>query len=138
VFPAGFRNSGSDKDKEIVLRVVRNTNCDGILTIALVNQETETSYVPGTAYAGGGMGYYGTFSSYYAYGYSSFYSPGYYTTDKTYYIETNLFDVASEKLVWSGRSKTYNPSSLDDFLQGYEKAIAQQMRKDGLVKPVAH
>ena len=60
---------------------------------------------------------------------------GYYQTEKVYYIQTNLFDAKTEKLIWSAQSKTYEPSSLDDFLQGYEKAISEQMVKDGLVAP---
>jgi hypothetical protein len=127
VFPPDFHSSGNDKSKDTVLSRIRATNCDGILTSALINKETEVSYVPGS--------YGATFGGYYGYGYGRFYSPGYYQTEKVYYIQTNLFDAKTEKLVWSAQSKTYDPSSLDDFLQGYEKAIAEQMVKDGLVAP---
>ena len=138
VFPPDFHSSGNDKDKEVVLKAIRDKNCDGILTIALVNKETETHYVPGTGvYPAPGFGHYGTFGAYWAYGYNSFYQPGYYENTKVYYIETNLYDATSEKLVWSAQSKTYDPSSLDDFLKGYEKAMAEQVVKDGLVAPTA-
>jgi hypothetical protein len=131
VFPPNFHSSGEDKSKDTVLARVRATKCDGIFTIALINKETETSYVPGSA------NYYGSFGMYYGYGYGSFYSPGYYQTDKIYYIQTNLFDAQSEKLIWSAHSKTYNPESLTDFLKGYQKAITDQVVKDGLVAPSA-
>jgi len=138
VFPVSFHSSGGDKNQDTVLSKIRATNCDAILTIAMVNKETATRYVPGS---GGvypyGVGYYGTFGAYYGYGYNSFYSPGYYTTDKIYYLETNLYDAATEKLVWSAQSKTYNPSSLDDFLQGYEKAMTQQVARDNLITPAS-
>jgi hypothetical protein len=138
VFPPDFHSSGNDKDKDAVLKTIRDKNCDGILTIALVNKETETHYVPGTGvYPAPGFGYYGSFGAYWAYGYNSFYQPGYYENTKVYYIETNLYDAATEKLVWSAQSKTYDPSSLDDFLKGYEKAMAEQVVKDGLVAPSA-
>lgn len=137
-FPPDFHSSGNDKDKNVVLQKIHDTSCDGIMTIAMVNKETETRYVPGSnAYPVVGVGYYGTFGAYYAYGYNSFYSPGYYTTDKTYYLETNLYDAATEKLVWSAQSKTYDPSSLEGFLKGYEKTLSQQVIKDGLVQPAA-
>jgi hypothetical protein len=136
IFPANFHSSGNDKDKDAVLKAIRETNADGILTLALVNKENETRYVPGSGgYPVGG--YYGTFGAYYGYGYNSFYSPGYYTNDKIYYVETNLYDAKTENLVWSAQSKTVNPSSIDDFMKGYEKAIAEQLIKDGLVKPAA-
>ena len=136
VFPPDFHTSGNDKDKDVLLQKIRDNGCDGILTIALVNKETETRYVPGsTAYPVAGFGYYGTFGAYYAYGYNNFYSPGYYTNDKVYYVETNIYDVTTEKLVWSAQSKTYDPASLDSFIQDYEKAISQQVIKDGLILP---
>lgn len=137
VFPPEFHSSGADKSDDAVIGKIRANNCDGILTIALVNKETTTRYVPGN---GGiypyGVGYYGTFGAYYAYGYNSFYSPGYYTTDKVYYLETNLYDANTEKLVWSAQSQTYNPPNLDSFLASYEKAITEQVIKDNLVAPV--
>ena len=133
VFPPDFHSSGNDKNKDTILAKVRATNCDGIFTIALVNKETQTSYVQGS----GPVGPYGTFGMYYGYGYGSFYSPGYYQTDKIYYIQTNIFDAKTEKLIWSAQSKTYNPDSLDDFLKGYEQAITDQIIKDGLVAPAA-
>lgn len=139
VFPPDFHTSGNDKDKDTVLKIIRRAGCDGIFTIALEDKETDTHYVPGTAsiYPSVRVAYYGAFGTYYRYGYNTFYSPGYYTTDKTYYLETNLYDVADEKLIWSAQSKTYNPSSLDSFLQDYEQAITKQVIKDGLVAPQA-
>ena len=134
IFPPDFHSSGNDKSKDSVLARIHATNCDGILTIALLNKETEMSYVQGTAYAGGP---YRTFGGYYGYGYGSFYSPGYYQEDKIYSIQTNLYDAKNENLIWSAQSKTVNPSSLDDFLQGYEKAIAEQVVKDGVMAPAA-
>ena len=136
VFTPNFHSSGGDNNQDTVLRKIRATNCDAILTIAMVNKETETRYVPGSGRVYPyGVGYYGTFGAYYGYGYKRFYSPGYYTTDKIYYLETNLYDAATERLVWSAQSKTYNPSSLDDFLQGYEKAMTKQVARDNLIAP---
>jgi hypothetical protein len=136
--PPNFRSGDATKDKNLLLSKINETNCDGILTVSLIRQDNETRYVPGTTnYYPMGAGYYGGFGSYYAYGYSNYYSPGYYTDDKIYYLEANLYDAASEKLVWSAQSKTYNPTSLDDFLEGYTKALAEQMNKDGIMTPPA-
>lgn len=131
--PPNFRSGDVTRDKDLLMSKINETKCDGILTVALVRQENETRYVPGTSSYYPMGGYYGGFGSYYAYGYGSYYSPGYYTDDKIYYLEANLYDTATEKLVWSAQSKTYNPSSLDDFLSGYTQALADQMTKDGIM-----
>lgn len=136
--PPNFRSGDATKDKDLLISKIRETNCDGILTVALISQENETRYVPGSANYYPVGGYYGGFGAYYAYGYGSYYSPGYYTDDKIYYVEANLYDTATEKLVWSAQSKTYNPASLDDFLEGYTQALSDQMKKDGImVAPAA-
>ncbi len=126
-FPPGLHTSSKDS----ILQIIRSNGCDGILTIALIKKEKETSYVPGSG------GYYGTFGAYYGYGYNSFYSPGYYTEDKIYYVQTNVYDTKTEKLEWAAESKTTNPSSLESFLQDYQKAVADRAVKDGVVQPAA-
>jgi hypothetical protein len=126
-FPPGLHTSNKDS----ILQIIRATGCDGILTIALVKKEKETTYVPGSG------GYYGTFGAYYGYGYNSFYSPGYYTEDKIYYVQTNFYDTKTEKLEWAAESKTTNPESLESFLDGYKKAVADQAIKDGVIQPTA-
>lgn len=55
------------------------------------------------------------------------------TTDKNYYLEANLYDAATEELVWSSQSETTNPSSLETFSKTFAQAIVQQMRKDGFI-----
>lgn len=135
--PPGFRTPDNHKDKDLILQKIREANCDGIMTIALVDEQHETRYVPGTTYYPTAYPYYGAFGSYYAYGYNSFSSPGYYTNDKIYFLEANLYDANTEKLVWSAQSKTYNPESLNSFLKGYSKALAEQMNKDGIMMTTA-
>ncbi|MHA3787993.1 DUF4136 domain-containing protein [Flavobacterium hauense] len=135
VLPPNFRKVAEKKDKEMVLQKLREKGCDAIMTIALVDAKEETRYVQDSSpYYPIAIPYYGGFGSYYMYGYDSFYSPGYYTDDKIYYLETNVFDANSEKLVWSGQSQTVNPESIEDFLKGYSQAVSERMTKDGLMK----
>lgn len=62
-----------------------------------------------------------------------YYQPGYYVTDKTYYLETNLYDASTEELIWSAQSATYNPASINDFLKSYQRALAKELKDDGLL-----
>lgn len=134
VLPPNFRKTAEKKDKELVVQKMREKGCDAIMTIALIDAKQETRYVQeSTPYYPIGVPYYGGFGTYYMYGYDNFYSPGYYTDDKVYFLEANVYDAATEKLVWSAQSKTYNPSSIDDFLKGYAKALSERMTSDGLM-----
>src|ERR1700682_2306918 len=98
---------------DVLLKAIRDLGCDGIFTVALVDQTEKTHYVQG-GYSGGFVPYAGygyTYSGYYAYS-PAFYSPGYYTTDKTYFIESNLFNANSEKMLISMPSKVVNPPDI--------------------------
>jgi hypothetical protein len=114
---------------------IQNSGANYILTISLINKQSETRYVPGSAgYAPYPYyGWYGGFYSYYNYWRPMFYEPGYYVTDKTYFMETNLYDMANSKLVWSAQTETVNPGSIDAFVNSYPKILINQMAKDGLL-----
>lgn len=130
VFPPEFHRSMAKKS-DLALEKITQTNSDAILTIALLDKTSETRYVPNSMpYPVSRFGYYGTFGFYYDYWYGNFNNMGYYTTDNTYYLETNLYDVKTQRLIWSAQSETYNPSSINDFLVGYKKALSQQLKKD--------
>jgi hypothetical protein len=134
VFPPNFSTQTGQK-RELVLGRIQSTGADAILTVALLKQETESRYIPGTgAYAPGlRWGYYGRFWNYYNNWYPSVYSPGYYDQSKVYYLETNLYDARTEDLIWAAQSKTYDPANVDSFIRDYVKSIHNQMVKDGLI-----
>jgi len=133
VFPPNLA-SMEPKRSDLAMQKVAGTNSDAILTIALIDSKSESRYIPNVSvYPVNTFGYYRTFGGYYDFWYGNLYNNSYYTTEKTYYIETNLYDVSTGKLVWSTQSESYNPGSLDSFLAGYKKAMAKQLKKDNLI-----
>lgn len=119
-----------------LLGLIRNTGANAILTVSLINKESETRYVPGTRSYTPFPSYrwYGGFYSYFNYWRPIFYEPGYYVTDKTYFMETNLYDMKTNSLIWSAQSETMNPGSIDNFVKTYPKVLVSQLIKDGLLK----
>lgn len=133
VFPNTYTNN-SNVSKDDVLAKVRATGADHILTVSLVDKASETRYVPGSTTYMPHMGY-GGFGGYYGYAYGSMYStPGYYTEDKTYFMEARLFDAASENLVWSAQSEAYNPSKIEKFSKDYTAILVERLKQDWGVK----
>ena len=125
-----------EPSKEEIINTIRQNGHDAVMTIALLDERTETRYVPGTTtYAPvSRYGYYGSFGGYYSTMYPTFYDPGYYTTDKTYVVETNLYDVQSEKLIWSAQTETYDPSNPEVGARSFSTAVADRMGRDGVLK----
>ena len=54
-------------------------------------------------------------------------------TDRIVQVETNIYDAASEKLVWSGTTETRNPGSLKGMVGDVVTTIREQLRKEKLI-----
>jgi len=116
-------------DVDTLKRLVREAGFDGAVVFRVVGTDTRQTYVPGS-YA---PPYY-TLSGYYGYAWPIATSPGYVVTDRYVEVETMVYSVADEKLVWAGHSETMNPSSVRDLVADVATAVAQELRKQGLIE----
>ena len=115
------------QDKEsfrtIVESAIKGSDIDAVLITHLVSIEEEDVYRPSLDYqpAYGSTyyttGYYGTMYGYHGYVTTYVQQPGYFTNEQTYTLETNLYDVKTEELVWTTRSRTFSPESMDDVIK---------------------
>jgi len=48
-------------------------------------------------------------------------------------VETNLYDVKTKRVVWSGTTQTFNPSSVAKETPGFAKIIIGQLAARGLI-----
>jgi len=109
---------------------------DGVLTMGLIDKKEKTSYVEGTGYyTPMSYGHYGSFYSYYPYMYGNVYQPGHYATSEHIYIETNLWDAKTGKLVWSAQTETVDPSSIENFANSYARDVVAEMIKRKIIVP---
>jgi hypothetical protein len=125
-----------EKRKEIIRQKVTENHIDALLIITKFNSKTEQRYVPGSSVSVGigmpgypvyGYSYYG----YYSYAYNIISEPGYYENIATYFVETNLYDVASEKLLWTGQTSTEVSNSFDTDVTQFGEIVAKRMIADG-------
>lgn len=133
VIPQGTRLIEFEKEKFI--KKLKDQGYDAVLTVALLDQTNETRYVPGTMYAPPMAygGYYSSYWGYYNYYSPMMYDPGYYTVDKNYFLEANVYDVETESLIWSAQSETTNPDGLEAFARNFAVVISERMIKDGVI-----
>jgi hypothetical protein len=98
----------------------------------VVGNQTQVTYTPSywTAYP-----YYGHFwGGYWGWGWGSVYAPGYLETEKVVSVETLIYSLRQDQLVWAGVSRTTDPSNLDSFIEELAGAITDQMKSDGLLQ----
>ena len=132
VFPPNLTISENFTREDMAAAIAR-TGCDAVLTVAQLDVKTVESYHPGSAYYPMSYGMYGSYYGYYNYYYPQIYRPGYYSTDRTYYIETNFYDLAEDRLLWSIQSEAYNPTSLDSWFDRYASDLLNELEKEGLI-----
>ena len=112
---------------------VREGNFDAVVVTRVLSVDKEQEYVRGRSYSVP-AGYYGTgYYGYYATSYAVVHEPGYFKTNTTFRLETNLYAVSDAGLVWSGQSDTLNPSSLKDVIDSMTKAVAKKLRDERLI-----
>jgi len=132
VFPPSFTDS-ENFTREQMAEAIKRAGCDAVFTVAVLDVHTVESYQPGMSYYPMSYGMYGSYYGYYNHYYPQVYSPGYYTTDKTFYIETNFYDLEHDRLLWSIQSEAYNPSSIESWFDRYSYDLINELKNEGLI-----
>jgi len=120
--------SNEDLDKEKVKAAITGSDIDAVLVLRSVKITMEERYVQaqttGTRY-----------NSFYAYvgEYRPTYS-SYTTDDKLVHLETNLYAVDGEKLIWTGKTETSNPSDVHAYLVDLTKTVLDNIDKTGFIQ----
>jgi hypothetical protein len=109
-------------DKDFVATKAREVGADAVLVTRPLGRKTERAYMPGSPYYRWG--------SYYGHAYS----PGYVVEDEYVYLETNLFDVATENLIWSAESETVILASDQELIKEFISTMIAKLASDKLIK----
>jgi hypothetical protein len=107
---------------------LKNEGYDGIVVMRLVNVDNNTRYVPGSYPV-----YYRSWRGYWGYSWNGFYDPGYYTTDKIYDVEVNVYSLKRNKLIWTGTTTTINPPNRGELFKNVSKAVYDKMKQEGFL-----
>jgi hypothetical protein len=116
------------KAKEFLLKA----KISGAVLIRLVSDREITTYSPGTVWYN--QPYYPSFWGYWNYGWSAVYTPGYEYTDRVITLETLIYSIEKDQLLWAGRSESTNPKDIQKFVKELVDAAGKEMKKAGLVR----
>lgn len=114
-------------------KLIHGTGAQLVIVTRLLGVENETSYVPGSTSYVPAPSYYGMYGYYYS-SYAVMSTPGYYTSYKVYRVESNVYDVAQEKLVWSGESHTTDPQNLQDGVDSFGNTLIDALLREKMIK----
>lgn len=77
--------------------------------------------------------YRGYWGGYYGYGWGHSYGDVEVHADRIVSIETLLYSLPQNKLIWGGQSKTTNPQNVDDLVAEVAEAAAKELQYDGVL-----
>jgi hypothetical protein len=114
--------------KEMILNAVNQFENDAVIITHLIDKEEKEVYTRGGQVDRGYYGYYHRRFSYAR-------DPSYSSTSKTLRLNTNLYDVKTEKLIWSGQSKTLSKDSKYQIINDVIKVVINDLQKNKLISP---
>jgi len=119
------------KDREKVKEQLGQIHVDGVIVIRYQGTTERTQYVSTSPAF---WGAYPSFWGYYNYAWPSVWDPGYYVTDSYVKVETRIYDLRTDKLIWGGMSQTMNPRDAQAAATELAQTVGAAMREDGLIK----
>jgi hypothetical protein len=103
-----------------------------VVVMKEVGQRTQFTESAATFYS---TATYSSFWGYYDSSWSYMYEPSYLSMDRVVTVETLVYDLRRDKLVWAGMSDSTNPKMVMTLIKDLVAETAKEMKKQGLVKP---
>jgi hypothetical protein len=107
-------------------------NVEGVVAVRPVSADNRTTYTPATWV----NPTYSTLWGYYGYGWGSVYIPGRTERETVVVVESTIYSVPRNQLVWAAVSETRNPKDLRQFIEELVKESVNELQKQGLARNV--
>jgi hypothetical protein len=118
------------KDPAKVINAIKAQGFDGVVVMRGISDRDEMSINPSAPPPPA----YRTFASYFSAAYAL---GGYYgqtiTANRILTVETNIYEMAGGKLIWSGTTATTTPGNIKQLVDDAAKAIRSEMVRKGLI-----
>ena len=118
------------KSAEMAKGWFERAKVEGVVALRPVRTQKEREY----SAVVWSSGYYPSFWGYYGYGWSNLYAvPVSSRETTTITVETLVYDLTRDQLVWAATSETRDPKNLQDFVKDLVKGAVSEMKKMKLV-----
>jgi hypothetical protein len=101
---------------------------EGVVALRPVSKDDRTTYNPGIWMSP----HYNSFWGYYGYGWGGMYVPGTVDRDTVVVVETTIYSVPRNTLLWAAVSETKNPKDLQQFIDELVKGCVKQLQERGM------
>ena len=127
---AGYTIVPDVTDEAKAKALLGKSGAAGVVCMRPVDRELE---VDSSLAAYTGPRYLPYWGGYYGYGWGAAWSPQEAHIDTIVSVETLVYSLKQNKLIWGGRSRTRNPRDVDALVTEVARAAAKEMRKAGVI-----
>jgi hypothetical protein len=103
---------------------------EGVVVIRPVSAETQEAYTPARWVSTN----YSTLWGYYGYGWSAVFVPGGVQRETKVVVESTIYSLPRNQLMWAAVTETTNPRDLRGFVEELVKRSVEEMQKQGLAR----
>lgn len=121
--------AGDSIGKAEVAQKLKEAGFDGAYMMRVVDVTVTPTYAPGTYWYGTPYGFAGYWGMAWAYPYD----PAFVAVDQVVTMETQIYSLTNDKLMFAARSETTNPASIRRLTDSVLRHVADRLRKDGLM-----
>jgi hypothetical protein len=125
------RSAASDVER--TKKELAAAGVEGVVIMRVLGEKERTR----VTYNGAPWGFapYSRFSSYWGFGWGAPYSPTEVTTTTELRIETLVYSLTRDELLWAGTSRTVDPGKISSLVDEVADTAAKEMTKQGVLKP---
>jgi hypothetical protein len=121
-------------DRESVVAAVRETGADAVLVTRVVDIEAQTEITQGQTQAERQRKSDVPLADFFRYDYAESPDAMTVTTVRTVILQTDVYDAASERKVWSVESSSFDKQTAYGVIDGVARAISAELARDGLIQ----
>ena len=120
------------KNEFEIIQKIKEDGYDGIVLMRLIDVDKEKVYVPSETYFYPNE--YQNFGGFYKVHQYRYKTSGYYFTTKTYILETVVFSLKDNKIIWTGITETFQPEGIKKMTNQISKAVYKQMIQEKFIR----
>ena len=139
--------SNQDTDREAITQRMIEEGCDSVLITQLIDTRKETVTSPGrvSGYSsgpyyggrrggyGGRGGYYNNWGSYYGRRTDIVYEPPTSTEFVIATVESVMYDLETEEMIWSGQLETVIEGNFEKMVQDFVNTVSKDLTEKGII-----
>ena len=129
-----FLSDREIRDRDAARAEAERRGCAGAVVMRIVGSDMFVTRMPsGVIWVGAPYDHF--WGGYWGWGWGTVWSPGYLQFEHVVKVETLVYSLENDQLVWAGVSRTIDPGRIESFIGELAAAISDRMERDGVFGP---